>query len=50
MGEVACGLEDERISMFYDDGLRFLRRKHDEYDLIALILQQHLKWCYTMGK
>lgn len=20
--EVACGLEDERISMFYDDGLR----------------------------
>ena len=32
--EVACGLEDERISMFYDDGLRFLRRKHDEYDLI----------------
>ena len=32
--EVACGLEDERISMFYDDGLRFLRKKHDEYDLI----------------
>lgn len=25
--EVACGLEDPRISMYYDDGLRFLRGK-----------------------
>ena len=32
--EVACGLEDPRISMYYDDGLRFLRGKNDEYDLI----------------
>ena len=32
--EVACGLEDSRISMYYDDGLRFLRGKNDEYDLI----------------
>ena len=32
--EVACGLDDPRISMYYDDGLRFLRRKSDEYDLI----------------
>jgi len=31
---VACGLEDPRISMYYDDGLRFLRGKNDEYDLI----------------
>ena len=32
--ESAAGLEDPRISMHYDDGLRFLRRKSDEYDLI----------------
>ena len=27
-------IEDPRISMYYDDGLRFLRGKNDEYDLI----------------
>ena len=32
--ESAEGLEDPRITMHYDDGLRFLRRKSDEYDLI----------------
>ncbi|MGL5258942.1 MAG: polyamine aminopropyltransferase [Lachnospiraceae bacterium] len=30
----ACGLDDERVRIFYEDGLRFLRSKHDEYDLI----------------
>ena len=30
----AKGLEDERVNIFYRDGLRFLRRKEDEYDLI----------------
>ena len=54
--EVACGLEDERISMFYDDGLRFLRRKHDEYDRkmhrkvyksfpISRVYQAHIPTC-----
>ena len=32
--EVASGLDDPRITMYYDDGLRFLRGKSDEYDLI----------------
>ncbi len=30
----ARGLEDERVKVFYRDGLRFLRRKENEYDLI----------------
>ena len=30
----ACGLEDARVNIYYEDGLRFLRTKHDEYDLI----------------
>ncbi len=30
----ARGLEDERVKIFYRDGLRFLRRKENEYDLI----------------
>ena len=32
--EVACGLADERVKVYYDDGLRFLRNKKEEYDLI----------------
>ena len=30
----ACGLEDERVTVYYRDGLRFLRNKQEEYDLI----------------
>ena len=30
----ACGLEDKRVQIYYEDGLRFLRTKHEEYDLI----------------
>ncbi len=30
----ACGLEDARVTVFYRDGLRFLRTKQEEYDLI----------------
>ncbi len=30
----ACGLSDERVTVFYEDGLKFLRLKHDAYDLI----------------
>ena len=30
----ACGLEDPRVNIYYEDGLRFLRTKHDAYDLI----------------
>jgi spermidine synthase len=32
--EVACGLLDPRVKVYYDDGLRFLRNKKEEYDLI----------------
>ncbi|MEE1305814.1 MAG: polyamine aminopropyltransferase [Agathobacter sp.] len=32
--EQASGLEDERVNVHYDDGLRFLRGKKEEYDLI----------------
>ncbi len=32
--EVACGLDDKRVKVYYDDGLRFLRNKKEEYDLI----------------
>lgn len=30
----ARGLDDPRVKVYYRDGLRFLRRKQDEYDLI----------------
>lgn len=30
----ACGLDDPRVQLHYRDGLRFLRGKSDEYDLI----------------
>ena len=32
--ELACGLLDPRVNVYYQDGLRFLRNKTDEYDLI----------------
>ena len=32
--EVACGLDDPRVAVHYDDGLRFLRNKKGRYDLI----------------
>ena len=30
----ACGLDDERVNIYYENGLRFLRSKKDFYDLI----------------
>ncbi len=32
--ELACGLEDKRVNIYYQDGLRFIRNKTAEYDLI----------------
>lgn len=32
--ELACGFKDERVHVYIQDGLRFLRSKTDEYDLI----------------
>lgn len=34
--QTACRLDDPRVHIFYDDGLRFVRRKHNEYDLIIV--------------
>ena len=30
----ACGLGDKRVSIYYEDGLKFLRLRQNEYDLI----------------
>lgn len=32
--ETAVGLEDKRVNVFYEDGLKFLRTRKNEYDLI----------------
>ena len=33
---VSCGLEDSRVHIYYEDGMKFVRRKADEYDLIIV--------------
>ncbi|MDF2588254.1 MAG: spermidine synthase [Anaerocolumna sp.] len=32
----ACGLDDERVHIHFEDGLRYVRRKTGEYDLIIV--------------
>ena len=32
--DIAQGLKDERVNIYYEDGLRFLRNKKARYDLI----------------
>ena len=34
--QTACGFDDERVHVFYDDGLRFVRKFVNEYDLILV--------------
>lgn len=34
--EIACSLKDERVTIYHEDGLRFIRSKEDEYDLIII--------------
>ena len=34
--QTACRLDDERVSIYYEDGLRFVRSKEDRYDLIIV--------------
>ncbi|MDD6795068.1 MAG: polyamine aminopropyltransferase [Clostridiaceae bacterium] len=36
MPSTACKFNDERVKIFYEDGLRFVRRKENEYDLIIV--------------
>ncbi len=33
---VSCGMNDERLHIYYEDGLKFVRRKENEYDLIIV--------------
>ena len=34
--QTACRLDDERVSLHYEDGLRFVRSKEDRYDLLIV--------------
>lgn len=34
--KTACTLEDPRVHIYYEDGLKFIRRKENEYDLIIV--------------
>ena len=34
--QTACKFDDERVNLFFEDGLKFVRRKEDEYDLIIV--------------
>lgn len=34
--QTSCSLDDPRVHIYYEDGLRFVRRKENEYDLIIV--------------
>ncbi|NLJ87850.1 MAG: polyamine aminopropyltransferase [Epulopiscium sp.] len=34
--QTACKLDDKRVNIYYEDGLKFVRNKHNEYDLIIV--------------
>ncbi len=34
--QTACGFEDKRVHCFYEDGLKFVRKYENEYDLILV--------------
>ncbi len=36
MPQTACGFLDERVHVYYQDGLKYVRRYEDEYDLIIV--------------
>ena len=46
--EVACGLDEERVHVYYDDGLRFLRGKKGCYDIQKVCLQRSFTAAATM--
>ena len=47
--QTACGFDDERIHLFYEDGLKYVRRYEDTYDLILVDLRYYkvpmLRFC-----
>ena len=34
--QTACKFDDPRVNLFFEDGLKYVRRKNDEYDLIIV--------------
>lgn len=34
--EITCSLNDDRVTIYHEDGLRFIRSKSNEYDLIII--------------
>lgn len=34
--QTACGFDDERVNIYYQDGLKFVRKYEDEYDIIIV--------------
>jgi spermidine synthase len=36
LGQTACGFDDKRVRIYYDDGLKFVRKYVNEYDLILV--------------
>ncbi len=34
--KTACGFDDERVNMYYQDGLKYVRKLSDEYDIIIV--------------
>jgi len=34
--QTACRFDDPRVSVYYEDGLKFIRRRQEEYDLIIV--------------
>lgn len=36
LAQTACGFDDERVRLYYEDGLKYVRRYEDAYDLILV--------------
>ena len=34
--KTACGFDDERVNLYFQDGMKFIRRHEEEYDLIIV--------------
>ena len=34
--QTACRLDDPRVNIYFEDGLKFVRRKNNEYDLVIV--------------
>jgi spermidine synthase len=36
LSQTACGFDDPRVNVFFQDGMKFIRRHEDEYDVIIV--------------